>query len=72
MKILIGLILGLLIGAACRAFDIPLPSPPKLIGALLVLAMTVGYLVTDQWLDTGRQVSVTTTAPQEGPSTGSR
>jgi XapX domain-containing protein len=50
MKILLGLILGLAIGAVCRWTDIPLPSPPKLIGAVLVLAMTVGYLVADFWL----------------------
>jgi XapX domain-containing protein len=48
-KIVIGLLLGLLIGAACRFFDIPVPSPPKLVGALLVVAMTVGYSVTDHY-----------------------
>lgn len=47
MTIAIGLILGLGIGAACRWFDVPSPSPPKLIGALLVVAMTVGYMGTD-------------------------
>jgi XapX domain-containing protein len=47
-KMVIGIILGLLIGAACRWFDIPVPSPPKLTGALLVVAMTVGYMVTDK------------------------
>ena len=43
-----GITLGLSIGAACRWFDIPVPSPPKLTGALLVVAMTVGYMVTDK------------------------
>jgi len=47
-KIAIGIALGLLIGAACRWFDIPVPSPPKLVGALLVVAMTVGYIATDK------------------------
>ncbi len=47
IKIIVGIILGLLIGVACRWFDIPVPSPPKLTGALLVVAMTVGYMVTD-------------------------
>jgi XapX domain-containing protein len=51
MKIIAGLILGLLIGAACRLFDIPVPSPPKLVGALLVVAMTIGYIVTDRVLE---------------------
>jgi XapX domain-containing protein len=48
-KIVLGLLLGLVIGAACRFFDIPVPSPPKLVGALLVVAMTVGYSVTDRY-----------------------
>jgi XapX domain-containing protein len=33
MKIVLGISLGLLIGAGCRWFDIPVPSPPKLVGA---------------------------------------
>ena len=48
LKVSVGILLGLLIGAACRWFDIPVPSPPKLTGALLVVAMTAGYLVTDK------------------------
>ena len=50
IKTVIGLLLGLLIGVACRWFDIPVPTPPKLIGALLVVAMTVGYITTDKLL----------------------
>lgn len=44
---IIGVFLGLGIGAACRWFDIPLPAPPKLVGALLVVAMTTGFVGTD-------------------------
>ena len=44
MTTLIGIVLGLIIGGLCRYFDIPLPAPPKLVGALLVIAMTLGYL----------------------------
>jgi XapX domain-containing protein len=40
----VGIALALLIGAGCRLLDIPLPAPPKIQGALLVLAMTVGFL----------------------------
>jgi XapX domain-containing protein len=36
LKMIVGITLGLLIGAGCRWFDIPVPSPPKLVGALLV------------------------------------
>lgn len=49
-KTIVGLILGLLIGVGCRCFDVPVPSPPKLLGALLVVAMTVGYMATDKVL----------------------
>jgi len=52
LKIVIGLFLGFVIGVACRWFDIPVPSPPRLVGALLVVAMTVGYLVTDRIIAT--------------------
>jgi XapX domain-containing protein len=47
---LAGLLLGIGIGAACRWFDLPLPAPPKLVGALLVQAMTVGFVITDMLL----------------------
>lgn len=50
IRTIIGLLLGLSIGVACRWFDVPVPSPPKLIGALLVVAMTVGYTATDKLL----------------------
>lgn len=46
-----GIFLGLLIGAACRWFDLPLPAPPRLVGALLVVCMTLGFLATDMVLE---------------------
>lgn len=46
MTAVVGLILGFLIGVCCRWFDLPLPAPPRLVGALLVVAMTVGFLMT--------------------------
>ncbi len=45
--ILIGLLFGFLVGAGCRWIDVPVPSPPSVPGALLVLAMTLGFLGTD-------------------------
>lgn len=48
MKTAIAFLIVLLIGAGCRWFELPVPSPPKLIGALLVLTMTVGYLAADR------------------------
>ncbi len=49
MKVTLGLLLALAIGVACQLAGIPLPAPPVLIGALLVLAMTLGYVVTDRF-----------------------
>ena len=43
MKSAIGLILAFGLGFSCRAFGIPSPAPPVILGALLVMAMTVGY-----------------------------
>jgi XapX domain-containing protein len=45
---LIGVIVSMLVGAGCRFFDIPVPSPPILPGALLVVAMTFGYSAVDR------------------------
>lgn len=52
MKIALGLLLCLLIGVGCRLAGIPLPAPPVLVGALLVVAMTLGYVVVDRWIAT--------------------
>lgn len=53
LKVVLGLLLGLGIGAFCRAMGIPSPAPPLMAGALLVFAMTSGYAVTDWWLGSG-------------------
>ncbi|MBA3564148.1 MAG: DUF1427 family protein [Gammaproteobacteria bacterium] len=47
MKELIGFALAFGIGAACRWLDIPVPAPPRVVGALLVVAITVGFLATE-------------------------
>jgi XapX domain-containing protein len=49
-KTLLAILLGVLIGAGCRWFDVPVPSPPRLLGALLVVAMTLGYMATDKMM----------------------
>ena len=51
VKLILGLILGLLIGVGCRYFDIPLPGPPKFIGALVILSVTLGYIGADYLLN---------------------
>jgi XapX domain-containing protein len=50
---IIGLLLGLVIGAGCRFFDIPSPAPPRLIGACLLLAMTIGFVTAEHVLPPG-------------------
>ncbi len=50
MKIAIGFVLSFIIGAGCRYFDIPAASPPVIPGALIVLAMTLGYTSMDRVL----------------------
>jgi len=59
MKILLGVIVSLLVGAGCRFFDIPSPSPSFLPGALLVVAMTLGYSATDRILTRAGRVATT-------------
>ena len=51
MKLLIGIVVSFFVGAGCRYFDIPVPSPPVIPGALLVVAMTLGYSSTSRLLD---------------------
>lgn len=48
MKIVVGFLLAFLIGVGCRLGAVPLPAPPVLIGAALVVAMTLGYLAVDR------------------------
>jgi len=43
----LGVALGFLIGAGCRWFDLPLPAPPRIVGALLVVFMTSGFIGAD-------------------------
>ncbi|HEX2838147.1 MAG TPA: DUF1427 family protein [Phycisphaerales bacterium] len=44
MKVMIAAIVAFVVGFGCRWFDIPAPAPPVLQGALLVVAMTLGYM----------------------------
>lgn len=43
MKVAIAAVIAFVVGFGCRWFDIPAPAPPVLQGALLVVAMTLGY-----------------------------
>ncbi len=50
MKTALGIAVAFAVGFACRAFGIPSPAPPALTGALLVLAMTLGYAGADRFM----------------------
>jgi len=70
-KIAIGCFVAICIGSACRWFDVPLPSPTRLQGALLVAAMTLGYFGTDWFMAKVKPESgPATTAPLCGGPTG--
>lgn len=49
MKVALGLLLAFTIGIVSRVALIPLPAPPVLIGALVVLSMTLGYVGADRF-----------------------
>jgi XapX domain-containing protein len=50
IKPIVGLVLAFAFGFVCRVFGIPSPAPPVILGALLVMAMTVGYLAVDRFM----------------------
>jgi len=68
MKSLLGLALAFAIGFACRAFDIPSPAPPIIVGALLVVAMTTGYLLVDRLMSRPAQHAIDCGGPSGLPS----
>jgi XapX domain-containing protein len=50
MKLILGFVLAFAIGAVCRMAKIPSPAPNALLGSLLVVAMSTGYIVAEQAL----------------------
>jgi XapX domain-containing protein len=70
LKILIGLVLSFVIGAGCRYFDIPAASPPVIPGALIVLAMTLGYPSMDRLVTNKNTKAVAATKHLCGGPTG--
>lgn len=45
-----GIFVALLIGALVRLLRLPIPAPPTLYGALMVLGLTGGYLLMSWFL----------------------
>jgi XapX domain-containing protein len=50
MKNVLGLCIAFLLGAFCRWMDIPAPAPNRIVGALLVVAATLGYITVEKLL----------------------
>ena len=50
MKILLGFLLAFGIGAICRFAGIPSPAPNAILGSLLVVSMSLGYVTAGQYL----------------------
>lgn len=46
----VGVLVALAVGALVRLLKLPIPAPPTLYGALMVLSITVGYLAMDRFL----------------------
>jgi len=68
IKDALSLLLAFGMGVSCRFFDIPVPAPPRLFGALLIIAITAGYLVMDAGMAKAHRESPPVTASsQEQP-----
>jgi XapX domain-containing protein len=50
MRLILGFVLAFAIGAFCRLVRIPSPAPNALLGSLLVVAMSVGYIASERAL----------------------
>ncbi len=50
IRIVFGFILAFAIGILCQLLPIPLPAPTALVGALVVMSMTLGYIAADRYL----------------------
>ncbi|MDA8052474.1 MAG: DUF1427 family protein [Rhodospirillales bacterium] len=44
LQAIVGIGLGFAVGAFCRVFDIPSPAPPRITGAVILIAMTLGFI----------------------------
>ncbi|HRJ27295.1 MAG TPA: DUF1427 family protein [Fimbriimonadaceae bacterium] len=49
-KLALGFALAFAIGFGCRAAQLPVPAPPTLYGALLIVAITLGFAIADRVL----------------------
>jgi XapX domain-containing protein len=64
MRVVCGFILALAIGAVCRVARIPSPAPNAIVGALLVVSMSTGYVLSDIWLARTSTITANLSRPQ--------
>jgi XapX domain-containing protein len=50
MRLILGFVLAFAIGVVCRVARIPSPAPNALVGSLLVVAMSIGYIAAERAL----------------------
>lgn len=59
MRLLLGFLVAFGIGAFCRLTRIPSPAPQAIVGSLLVVTMSIGYLAANTVIDSlQRRVTV--------------
>jgi XapX domain-containing protein len=63
MKILLGFLLAFGIGAVCRFAGIPSPAPNAIIGSLLVVSMSLGYVTAGQYLHKSKNTTSNLSSP---------
>jgi len=49
-RYLAGFFVAFFLGAFCRYVKIPSPAPQALLGSLLVVSVTLGYMAMNHWL----------------------
>ena len=47
---LLGILVALALGALLRFLRLPIPAPPTIVGGLMIVALTGGYLLVDHLL----------------------
>ncbi len=50
VRLLLGVLFAAGFGAGCALLRLPVPAPPALYGALLVVATTAGYLLVQRFV----------------------
>jgi hypothetical protein len=62
IKWIAAFVVAVAVGFACGYFEVPAPAPPTIVGALLVVAMSVGYMAGSKVRGSGKAAAVETPA----------